>query len=268
MAQRQDIAARIGLAEQEALVQRALNAYAASERDGKRSIVWKELGHVLCHKAARLATMEHQTVAQIAAALKREDGAAVNVRSLTRWVSRVRDHYRRVCDAHARDNAAGEAIAKAQGDLPVQAALLWGLLLGRVAGSISTLDWDDLDAKSRHVTLRLMESATDAAKVFAEARRTEAQTEKLLRAIAAAAQDGSKKGPKAAAESLRTVAALVDAAMGLGGTPTGQIANGQMANENAEGADSRAEGAEKKKGSRDRGIKGTGRRGAVKGRRR
>lgn len=264
MAAQKSIADRLQTSVREGLVLRALEAYAASERDGKRSIVWKQLGMQRCYEAARMAIIDCLPVREIDAAL-RKSGATVNSRSLTRWVARVRDAYRTVADRRTAESAAGAEISRAQGDLPVQAALLWGLLLARVAGSITTLEWDDLDAKGRHTTLRLMESATDAAKVFAEAKRTEAQTERLLRAIAATAQDGSKKGPKAAAESLRTVAALVDAAMGLanGQIANGQMAKGQMANENAEGAERNAKGA---KGAKK--TVRTGRRGAVKGRRR
>lgn len=102
------------------------------------------------------------------------------VRSCQRCVEQIRERFRVIESERISAAPSVQAIVSAEGDLPTQMTLVWSLLMSKMAPHIAGIDdIGQLDNKDRHVIQRFMEGATDAAKVYADIRKTEAAVDQI-----------------------------------------------------------------------------------------
>lgn len=210
-----DLIDRMSDAARETLVLRAIENVRPGNRPGSRSMLWTAVSLVHLLDLAKLHLISNLPAKDAAESIgKPLEG--IGSRVIDRWLKLVREEYIALVSRRLEEAGnAGQSI-ELSGDLPAQLGLVWGSLAVKVTSYINLADWNDLSIADRHSILRFMESFNDAAKIQAEARRTEAQTDAIVAKLRSVCQ--SDKGPKSGktpAERLKEVSVLVDDLVGL-----------------------------------------------------
>ncbi|MAO24544.1 MAG: hypothetical protein CMJ25_27680 [Phycisphaerae bacterium] len=214
-----DMRHRIDEINTESLVFKAIRKTAPGNKQGNISKCWK-LDEVTRHQAAMMHIAEYKSAQVIFDELRdRFDEADVKKRSLDTWLRSIRKAFG---EEHAKFLAevdANESIAFQSGDLVAVLSIVMASVAPKFVAFGKSLDIESLENKDGHLMMRFMNTMIDAAKVQAEARRTEVQTQNLelkLREAMVVAGDESRK-PIDREQAQQRVVQLVKEAMGLGG---------------------------------------------------
>lgn len=141
------------------------------------------------------------------------DLAPASKRGFESFVAQMRRQFAAELGRLGDDAAATAEIDVAGGDLVAAMGGLVRIAMRRVAPYLHGMEWGEMAAADRHVTLRFLEFCGDFAKTFAEARRTEAQTERLVRMLQATVSDAERRG--SASVTLASLHAVIAEAIGL-----------------------------------------------------
>lgn len=207
--------------EREGFVHAAIYALTPGSKSGSRSRAWAIDSGTL-HAMAISYCVDHHTQERIYAEHKGKcEGASQ--KSVERWLSSVHEKYRELAQQNIRARAAatnaGLAQAAGQGDLVTVLGFLMGDWAMRIDGVIHSADLTQI-TKAEHPLMRAIESVTEAAKVQAQAKASEAATQRTLldvrsklERIAESARSGRKSGEAVRGEVL----ALIRETFGIGG---------------------------------------------------
>lgn len=214
-----DIQARVAEINRETLIFKALRNCEPGNKRGNTSKCWQLDRHTLL-ESATMHIVGHKSAAEIRQLLaERYDGAKVSERVLSTWLRSIRKAYGAEYDKYLAEMEANEAIAFKSGDLVAVLAIVMAAVAPKFVAFSKALDIQSFENKDGHLIMRFLTIMTDAAKVQAEARRTEAQTQnyllKLREALSVAGDEDRK--PIDREQAQQQVMALLNEAMGLRG---------------------------------------------------
>lgn len=209
-----DAIARVREAGVKVCLIRALNEALPSKANGRRLKAWQQLSHAAQLIAAEMYLVKKNTLAEVVVRLK-EIGEPIDQSSLHRWLKRVDESFRAQLNKSASQDPATADIDVHAGDLVAQLGVIWSKANTMLARYMSDAEWSLMDKDGRNNVMRFLEGATDAAKVQAQARQHEANTERILLQVKAAAAAGASKSKGATQVTFQQICATIDQAMGL-----------------------------------------------------
>lgn len=215
-----DIQSRVADLNRETLIYKALRQCEPGNKRGNTSKCWTLDRHTLI-QSATMHIVDHKSASEIRRLLvDRYEASKVSERALSTWLRSIRKAYGNEYDKYLAEMEANEAIAFKSGDLVAVLAIVMAAVAPKFVSFSKSLDIESFENKDGHLIMRFLTIMTDAAKVQAEARRTEAQTQnyllKLREALTVAGDEDRK--PIDREQAHQEVMQLINDAMGLRGS--------------------------------------------------
>lgn len=210
---------RVAEINSDSLIFKALRKCEPGNKQGNVSKCWKLDSHTR-HQVAMMHIIDYESAAEIRGKLAdRFDDAEVSTRVLSTWLKTIRKAYGAEHDQFLAEVDATQAVAFQSGDLVALLAITMAAIAPKFIGWAKSLDITEMDNKDQHVMLRFLNTQIDAAKVQSEARRTEAQTQTILRKLESTVEkfNDADSTPEDRDAQLKQVTALIHDAMGLRG---------------------------------------------------
>ena len=200
---------------QETLVFKALRKCEPGNKRGNVSKCWK-LDHPTRHEAAMMHIAGHKSAREIREQLEdRFAEANISERVLSTWLKAIRKAYGEEHGKYLAEIEANESIAFMSGDLVAVLGVVMASIAPKFVAFGKTLDIEALENQDGHLMMRFMNTMIDAAKVQAEARRTEAQTQNILIKLREAVKVVGGESDRDPAEALRDLTGLLHQMTGV-----------------------------------------------------
>jgi predicted phage gp36 major capsid-like protein len=215
MSQTANIQQRFADLNQETLVFKALRKCEPGNKRGNISKCWK-LDHPTLHEAAMMHIVGHKSAREIREELQdRFAEANVSERVLSTWLKAIRKAYGEEHTKFLAEVEANESIAFMSGDLVAVLAVVMASIAPKFVAFGKTLEVESLENQDGHLMMRFMNTMIDAAKVQAEARRTEAQTQNILIKLREAVKVVGGQDDRDPGDVLRDLTSLLHMATGV-----------------------------------------------------